>query len=365
MAETDYYRILGVPRNASADEIKSAFRKLALKYHPDRNPGNKEAEAKFKEINEAYEILSNPEKRQMYDQFGVEGLKGGGQGFSGADFGDIFSDVFESFFGDFNRTSGRRSRRGADLKYDIEITLEDAFNGVKVPITYEKTEICDSCGGTGAKGRNSLKKCPTCNGRGRVQYSQGFFSFTQTCPDCHGEGEIIVSPCKECNGSGRVRKKKTIQVKIPPGVDEGSILRISGAGDDGVKGGQSGDLHIEIHLKHHPHFEREGNDLIYEAGVTIDQAVLGAEIEVPVIDGGKITIKVPKACSHGKILRVPAKGMPDPSSRRRGDLLVKVKIEIPFDLTPEQEELFRKLGETFRGKQEKKEKEGFFKKIFE
>lgn len=363
MAENDYYRILGVPRNATEDEIKSAFRKLALKYHPDRNPGNKEAEAKFKEINEAYEVLSNPEKRQLYDRFGVEGLKGQ-QGFGGADFSDIFSDVFDSFFGgDLFGSTRRKPRKGADLKYDIEITLEDAFNGVKVPLSYERTDICPVCQGTGAKNKNSIKKCPTCLGRGRVQYSQGFFSFSQTCPDCGGEGVIITSPCSNCGGSGRVRVKNTINIKVPPGVEDGSILRVAGGGDVGVRESQNGDLYVQVHIKHHPHFEREGADLLYTAGIHIDQAVLGDEIEVPVIEGGKIKIKVPRGTQHGKILRVSERGMPRPNSKKRGDLLVKIKIEIPTDLTPEQEELFRKLGETLRGKKEEK-KESFFKKIF-
>lgn len=369
MSDKDYYRILGVAKNAGDDEIKTAYRKLALKHHPDRNPESNGSEAKFKEINEAYDVLSNPEKRGMYDRFGAEGLKrgAGGGGFQNADFGDMFGDVFESFFGDVGSRGRSRSRRGSDLKYDVEISLEEAFTGVKSPVNYERTETCQVCEGSGARNKSSLKKCPTCGGRGRVQFSQVFFSFTQTCHECGGQGEIVSSPCKECGGAGRVRKKTSINIKIPPGVNEGSTLKIQGGGDAGEKGSQGGDLYVEIHLKHHPHFERDRSDLIYSAGITVDQAALGAEIEVPVIDGGRIKIRIPRGTQHGKTLRIGERGMPSPSSRKRGDLLVKVRVDVPTELTAEQEELFIKLGETFHGKkqEEKKESDGFFGKIFD
>lgn len=373
MAEKDYYRTLGVSRNATEEEIKSAFRKLALKYHPDRNPDNKEAESKFKEINEAYEVLSNPEKRRIYDSYGEEGLKGGfgqggfGQGFEGfsGDFGDIFGDVFESFFGDVSSKSKRRSRRGEDLKFNIEITLEEAFSGIKKDFEYERMDICDKCGGSGAKSSSSVKKCPTCGGRGRVQYSQGFFAFTQTCPKCRGEGKVITDPCSACSGSGVVNKKNKITVKIPHGVDDGNILRVSGMGDIN-RDGEAGDLYLEIKIKHHNHFERNNSDLLYSVNIDISDAVLGTEAEVPLIEGGKTRIKIPPGTQHGKIMRISEKGMSIANSKKRGDMLVTVKVNIPTHLTEEQRELFIKLKESFKKEEEKKQKDdgGFFKKIF-
>lgn len=367
----DYYRILGVPKNASDDEIKSAFRKLALKYHPDRNPGNKEAENKFKEINQAYEILSNPEKRRIYDAYGEDALKGqaGPGGFGGfsqqADFGDIFGDVFENFFGQAmgsRRSSSRR--RGSDLKYKTEISLEDAFNAAKVEINYERRTVCKNCSGSGADSKSSVKKCPSCGGRGRIQFSQGFFSFSQTCTRCGGSGEIISSPCKVCYGSGTVKEKKSLNVKIPPGVEDGSVLRVAGAGDAGEKGSPNGDLYIEISVRHHPHFERDRQDLIYELSLDMASAALGCEVEVPVIDGGRIKIKVPEGVQYGKILRVPGKGMPYANSRKRGDLLVRVKVETPSHLNEQQKDLLIKFAQTLK-EQKEKENLGFFKKIFD
>lgn len=362
----DYYRILGVSRNATQDEIKSAFRKLALKYHPDRNPGDKDAEAKFKEINEAYEVLSNPEKRKLYDTYGEDGLRegfssGGFEGFS--DFGDIFGDVFESFFGEFGSTRRRKSR-GEDLKYELEITLEDAFKGAKVDFEYNRMDLCDECGGKGTKDSSSIKRCPTCGGRGRVQYSQGFFSFTQTCPSCHGEGKIITKPCPKCDGKGLADVKNKISLKIPQGVDNGTVLRVRGGGDVSPNG-YAGDLYIEIKIKHHHHFEREGSDLIYTANIDVWDAILGCEIDIPLIEGGKTTLKVPSGTQHGKILRVSDKGMPIPNSRKRGDLLVRISINIPQSLNDEQKDLLIKLKESFKKEESKNKNDGgFFKKIF-
>lgn len=353
MATNDYYRTLGVARNAGPDEIKSAYRKLALKHHPDRNQGNSESESVFKEINEAYEVLSTPEKRQVYDQYGAEGLKagaGGRGGFGGfqggADLGDMFGDLFENLFAQ-GQGGGRgrpRSRRGADLKEEVEISLEDAFTGVKVPVSVDRTELCQECDGTGARGRTGIKKCPTCHGAGRVQYSQGFFAFSQACPDCGGQGEVISSPCKACSGAGRQRKRVTINIKLPAGVEEGSVLRVSSGGDAGLKGGDSGDLYVQVRLKHHPHFEREGRDLVYECGVPVWQAALGGEAGVPVIEGGRVKIRIPGGTQHGKVFRVHDHGMPSPGAKARGDLLVRVKLEVPHDLTPKQRELFEELA---------------------
>jgi len=372
MSSDDYYRLLGVARNAGPDEIKSAYRRLALKHHPDRNSGNKDSESAFKEINEAYSVLSDAGKRGIYDQFGVEGLKagrggaGGFGGFQNADLGDMFGDIFDNFFGgEGQRSHGSRRRRGADLKYKTEVTMEEAFSGVKVPVNFDRTEICEVCGGTGAKPKTGLKKCPACRGAGRVQYAQGFFSFSQTCPDCGGQGEIVSSPCRDCGGSGRKNKAASLNVKIPAGVEEGSVLKVSGAGDAGSRDGVSGDLYIQVSLKHHTHFEREGADLIYSCQVSVAQAALGAEIEVPVIEGARVKIKLPQGVQHGRILRVHEKGMPIANFKKRGDLLVKVKVEIPHELTPRQREISKALSVTFGETPPPAcvEEKSFFKKI--
>jgi len=375
MAEKDYYRILGVSRNATQEEIKSAFRKLALKYHPDRNPGNKEAEAKFKEINEAYEVLSDPEKRRIYDSYGEEGLRGRfgsdfGGGFEGfRSFDDIFDDVFESFFGDVGGGFRKKRRKGEDLKYDIEVSLEDSFYGNKIDFEYERNVLCEKCHGSGAASESDIKRCPTCGGRGRVQYSQGFFSFTQTCPRCHGNAKIITKSCALCKGEGVVSKKEKITVKIPVSVDNGTILRISGKGDES-KNGEPGDLYLEVKIKHHHIFERNKNDLIYNLNIDVWDAVLGGEVDVPLIEGGKAKLKIPQGVQNGKIIRVENKGMQIPNTKKRGDMLVNLRINIPTELTDEQRELFIKLKESFEknkkneSEDNKKNEGGFFKKIF-
>ncbi len=372
MATNDYYRTLGVPRNASEQEIKTAFRKLALKCHPDRNPGNKDAEAQFKECGEAYEVLSNTDKRRIYDQFGAEGLKSGGgrggfSGFQSADMGDIFGDIFDNLFTDTGGGRRRaRSRRGADLKYEAEISLEEAFAGVKVPVNFDRTEVCGICGGTGAKPKTGLKKCPSCRGAGRVQYAQGFFSFSQTCPDCGGQGEVVTAPCNECGGSGQEKKKTSLNIKIPPGADDGTTMRVSGAGDAGPKGGGSGDLYVQVRLKHHPHFSRDGADLLYNCRLTVAQAALGGEVQVPTIEGPRMTIKIPPGTQYGKVFRIHEKGMPVAGMKQRGDLLTKVEVEVPVDLTPRQMELLEELGKTFGHEvppRDNEEEKSFLKKI--
>ena len=373
MASNDYYRTLGVARNAAPDEIKSAYRKLAMKHHPDRNPGNDASESAFKEINEAYEVLSTPEKRRIYDQYGAEGLKagaGGGRGgfggFQGADLGDMFGDLFENLFtqGQGGGRGKPRTRRGADLKEEVSITLEEAFTGVKIPLDIERTEVCRECEGTGAKGKTGIRKCPACRGSGRVQYSQGFFSFSQACPDCGGQGEVITIPCKACSGAGRQKKSISINIKIPAGIDEGAVLRVSGGGDAGLRGGDSGDLYIQVSLKHHPHFERQARDLVYECPVAVWQAALGGETEVPVIEGGRVKIRIPQGTQHGKVFRLQDHGMPGPGGRPRGDLMVKVKLEVPHDLNPRQRELFEELAKIAGHEAPAGDKEkGFFKKI--
>ena len=362
----DYYRLLDVPKNASHDEIKSAYRKLAMKYHPDRNPGNKEAEEKFKEINEAYEVLSDDKKRQIYDQYGEEGLKGGagaggpfggfGGGFGGAGMGDIFGDLFENVFAQGGgRSRQQRSHRGSDLKYETEISLEDAYKGIKVPLDVERTEECPDCGGSGAKNKESVKTCPQCHGSGQVQYSQGFFSFSQPCPECGGTGEKITDPCEKCGGQGRIRRKVSITVKIPAGIEDGGVMRVTAGGDAGTRGGAPGDLYIQINIRPHSHFIREKRDLIYECPVPVWQAALGGEADVPLIEGGKTTIRIPAGTQFGKMFRVKGKGMPGTGGRPRGDLLVKIKVEVPVELSARQKELFQGLADIAEEKAAEKE----------
>ncbi|MEA3306472.1 MAG: molecular chaperone DnaJ [Elusimicrobiota bacterium] len=370
----DYYRILGVPRNASDSELKSSFRKQALKCHPDRNPGNKEAEVKFKELNEAYGVLSDSQKRGIYDQYGEEGLKGAGAGaggfgggFQNVDLGDIFGDILGGFgFGGSGSSGRSRSRRGGDLKHDVEIPLEEAFNGSRVTVNFERTEQCSVCGGTGATPKTGLKKCPTCHGSGRVQYAQGFFSFAQTCPDCHGQGEVITSPCKQCHGSGHERKKASVNIKIPPGINDGTLMRVSRAGEAGARGGESGDLYVQIYIKHHPRFERAEDDLLYYINLSVTQAVLGANVEIPNIEGGKTSLNIPAGTQYGKVFRISNKGMAIINSNKRGDMLVNVKIDIPSRLNAKQKELFKELSSSIDGAEKviKKKKTGsIFEKI--
>lgn len=369
MAE-DYYRILDIPRNAGDQEIKSAFRKLALKYHPDRNPGNKEAEIKFKELNEAYAVLSKPDKRRIYDQYGREGLRGSGfSGFQDVDLGDIFGDIFENFFtGSSARSRGSRARRGGDLKVFADISLEDAFNGTRTEISFSRMETCSVCKGSGVRPGTGTETCRTCRGAGRVQYAQGFFSFTQTCPDCGGKGEVISSPCKNCDGIGRERKEVRLNIKIPQGVDDGTILRVPRAGDAGLRRGESGNLYVQVRMKHHSHFERDGTDLIYFANINVAEAALGATVKIPLIEGGKTDFNIPSGTQYGSVFRIKNKGMCAPGSRKRGDLLVNVRVEVPRSLTRKEKTLFRELYASFSGKESETSgkssgEEGFFKKI--
>jgi len=373
MAE-DFYNLLGVARNASEAEIKAAFRKLALKYHPDRNPGNKEAEERFRRINGAYEVLSDPKKRQVYDQFGEAGLSGAG-GFPGAAGGfagagvnmhEVFGDLFEQFFGE---AGGRRRgpRRGADLKYEVEISLEDAFQGVKFPLAFDRVEACPSCRGTGARDGSSLKRCSTCRGLGRVQFSQGFFSMTQTCPDCGGEGQRVDNPCRDCRGAGRMRKRAELSVKIPPGIYDGATLRISGEGEAAGRGAQPGDLFVVVRLKPDSRFERTDDDLQIHAGIDIAQAALGTTLQVPTMDGEPFTIRIPPGTQHGAVLRVREKGMPRLHGRGRGDLLVHIRLTVPQSLTPRQKELLEELARSLHGDDGRgggKKEGGIFKNIF-
>jgi len=361
----DYYEILGVSRNATDSEIKSAYRKLAVKYHPDKNPGNKEAEEKFKEIQEAYSVLSNPEKRAHYDRFGhSEGI--GGQGFGGfadiplSDLEDILFNFFESSsFGNYRqrRGSNKSARRGADLRYDLEISLEEAFSGVEKKIVIPRLELCEECNGSGAERGTRPETCITCKGTGQVTYKQGFFSVSRTCMNCKGTGQFIRTPCKSCKGTGQVEKEKTLYVKIPAGADTGLRIRIAGEGEAGKYGGQSGDLFVVIHVAEHETFKRQGSDLYTSIPISFAQAALGTELKINTLDG-EATLKIPAGTQTGTVFRIENKGMPIIGEKARGDLFVGVTLVTPKNLTKEQRQLFERLAEI-----ESQDDSSFVKKI--
>ena len=364
MSKRDFYEILGVNRDASDDEIKKAYRKLAMKYHPDRNPDNPKAEESFKEVKEAYEILSDEQKRAAYDQYGhagvdpQAGMGGGFGGFGGAGaggFSDAFGGIFDEIFG-AGRAGGGGGRsnvyRGADLRYNLEITLEQAAFGTETKIRIPTMEACEACKGSGAKSGTQPKTCPTCQGSGQVRLQQGFFSIQQTCPKCHGTGKFIADPCGTCHGGGRVKQHKTLAVKIPAGVDEGDRIRLSGEGEHGVNGGPSGDLYVQIHLKAHPVFQREQNDLHCEMPISFTTAALGGEIEIPTLDGAA-NLKIPAETQSGKIFRLRGKGIKGVRSHNHGDLLCHVVVETPVNLTDRQKELLRELDESSKGDAER------------
>lgn len=363
MDKRDYYETLNVHRNAGDDEIKKAYRKLAMKYHPDRNPGDKEAEDRFKEASEAYEVLRDREKRQIYDQFGHEGLRGTGfSGFSG--FNDIFSsfgDIFEDFFGFGTGRAGRdRPRKGNDLRYDMELTLEEAFSGKEEEIHFQKWEACKICNGSGITPGSSPEVCGTCHGSGSMVRSQGFFQIKTTCPSCNGQGRIITEPCEECRGRGKVKIQKDINLKIPPGVNNGSQLRLRSEGEVGENGGPPGDLFVVIHVKEHLFFTREGDHLLCEVPVSFVQAALGDKIKVPVLDPEEYhEVKIPPGTQPGDIISVSDKGMPVIGRRSRGDLIVKFVVKIPKKLTKRQKELLEEFAKT-TGKTNQKKKGRFF-----
>ncbi|QBE64229.1 molecular chaperone DnaJ [Pseudoduganella lutea] len=347
MAKRDFYEILGLAKNASEDEIKKAYRKLAMKYHPDRNPDNKEAEEKFKEVKEAYEMLTNPEKREAYDRYGHAGVDPnmGGGGFGGAGgFGDAFGDIFGDIFGGGGgrRGGGPQVYRGADLRYNLEITLEQAAHGFDTTIRVPAWDKCDSCHGSGAKPGTSPVTCSTCGGHGQVRMQQGFFSIQQTCPKCHGTGKIIPEPCPACSGAGRIKRNKTLEVKIPAGIDNGMRIRSSGNGEPGTNGGPPGDLYVEIHIKAHPVFQREGDDLHCEMPISFAKAALGGEIEVPTLSG-KVSFTVPEGTQSGKTFRLKGKGVKGVRSGYPGDLFCHVAVETPVKLTDKQKELLREF----------------------
>ena len=352
MSKRDYYEVLGLNRDAGDDEIKKAYRKLAMKHHPDRNPDSKEAEEKFKEAKEAYEVLSDPQKKAAYDRYGHAGVDpsmgagAGAQGFDG--FADAFGDIFGDIFGG-GRAGGRSNvYRGADLRYNLEISLEEAARGAEKTIRIPTTEECDTCGGSGAKPGTQPKTCPTCNGHGQVRVQQGFFSIQQTCPKCHGAGRIIPDPCRDCGGAGRVKKQKTLEVKIPAGIDEGMRLRHAGHGEPGINGGPAGDLYVEIHIRPHGVFQREHDDLHCEMPISFTTAALGGEIEIPTLEG-MARLKIPAETQSGKVFRLRGKGIKNVRSHVHGDLLCHVVVETPVKLTDRQKELLREFEEISSG----------------
>jgi molecular chaperone DnaJ len=347
MPKRDYYEVLGVNRDASEDDLKKSYRKLAMKHHPDRNPDNPKSEGLFKEAKEAYEVLSDARKRAAYDQYGHAGVdaQAMGAGAAGAGFGS-FADAFGDIFGDIFGAGRQRSNvyRGADLRYNLEISLEEAARGTETRVRIPTMEECAACSGSGAKPGTQPMTCPTCGGQGQVRVTQGFFSIQQTCPKCHGSGKVVQSPCATCHGAGRIKRQKTLSVKIPAGVDEGDRIRLSGEGEAGVNGGPSGDLYVVIHIRPHEVFSREGNDLHCEMPISITKATLGGEIEIPTLDG-YAKIKIPAETQTGKVFRLRNKGIKGVRSNAFGDLLCHVVVETPVNLTARQKELLQELEE--------------------
>ena len=373
MADTDYYEVLGVDRQADDKTLKSAYRKLAMQYHPDRNPGDAAAEARFKEVNEAYDVLKDPQKRAAYDRYGKAAFSGGGgfgggfgggaHDFGGGSFADIFENIFDEFMGGGRRGGNRSSAvRGSDLRYNLEISLEDAYRGRTETITVPTTVSCEPCNGSGAEPGTEPETCPTCQGMGKVRATQGFFMVERTCPTCRGTGRIIAQPCRACGGMGRVEKEKSLQVKIPAGVDEGTRIRLAGEGEAGMRGGPPGDLYIFVSLKPHPIFEREGTTLFCEVPVSISTVALGGEIEVPTLDGTRAKVKIPAGTQTGKQFRLRGKGMPSLNGSGLGDLVLQITVETPVNLTKRQRELLQEFCEIETGEQ-CPQSTGFFSRL--
>src|SRR5205823_5668793 len=368
MAKRCYYDVLGVERTSDESELKSAFRKLAMKWHPDRNPGDKSCEVRFKEINEAYEILKDPDKRAAYDRFGHAAFEHAGPGAAGG-FGDVasaFADIFDDLFG---MGGGRRGRgggreRGADLRYNMEITLEEAYCGKNAQVRIPTSVTCEACSGSGAKAGTRPKPCPTCGGQGRIRHAQGFFTLERTCPACQGRGQVIENPCPTCSGAGRITRERTLSVNIPAGVEDGTRIRLAGEGEAGVRGGPSGDLYIFLTLTSHAFFQRDGADLHCRVPISMVQAALGGEFEVPTIDGSKTRVKVMEGTQSGRRFRLHGKGMPVLRSRQVGDMYVQVVVETPQKLTKRQRELLNEF-EKLSSKDTHPESAGFFGKVRE
>ncbi len=376
MSKRDYYEVLGVEKGATEREIKKAYKRLAMKFHPDRTKGDKDLEVKFKEVKEAYEVLSNEDTRHKYDQYGhaafEQGHGGGHGGFGGgADFGDVFGDVFGDIFGGGGRRGGggQRQQRGSDLRYNLEMSLEDAVRGKELEIKVPTWVSCEPCDGSGANKGSKPKTCTTCHGQGQVQMRQGFFAVQQTCPTCKGSGQIIADPCKSCHGQGRVEKTKTLSVKIPAGVDTGDRIRLAGEGEAGLNGSGSGDLFVQVHVKEHKIFERDGSNLYCEVPIGFTTAALGGDIEVPTLDG-RAKLKVPSETQSGKMFRLRGKGVKSVRGGAVGDLLCKVIIETPVNLNDKQKDLLNQFEQSMSGKTSKyrPKEQGFFdgvKKFFD
>ncbi|MBV0913568.1 molecular chaperone DnaJ [Anianabacter salinae] len=373
MAKRDYYDVLGVARGASADEIKKAYRTKAKELHPDRNSDNPNAENQFKEANEAYDVLKDPEKKAAYDRFGHAAFEGGGGrpggygggGAGGPDFASAFSDVFDDLFGDFmgGRQGGGRQRatRGSDLRYNMRVSLEDAFEGIQKTINVPTSVACSVCSGTGAEGGSEPQTCPTCSGMGKVRAQQGFFTVERTCPTCSGIGQIIKNPCSACGGAGRTEKNRSLSVNVPPGVETGTRIRLGGEGEAGLRGGPSGDLYIFIEVEPHALFERDGAELHCRVPVSMAKAALGGDIEVPTIDGGRSRVKIPPGSQSGRQMRLRGKGMPHLRGGQHGDMFIEMAVETPVNLTARQKELleeFEKLS-----KDNNPESSSFFSKV--
>ncbi len=375
MSKRDFYDVLGVARGASAEEIKKAYRQKAKELHPDRNSDNPNAEAQFKEVNEAYDALKDPDRKAAYDRFGhaafeggMGGARGGGrQAYGGGDFASAFSDVFDDLFGDFMRQGGgggggrSRAARGSDLRYNLRVSLEDAFKGVQKTITVPTSIACTACSGTGAEGGAEPVTCPTCSGMGKVRAQQGFFTVERTCPTCGGLGQIIKNPCKECAGAGRVDKDRALSVNIPAGVETGTRIRLAGEGEAGLRGGPAGDLYIFIEVSEHPIFQRDGVNLYCRVPLSVATAALGGEVEVPTIDGGRSRVKVPAGAQTGKQMRLRSKGMPALRGSGAGDMFIELAVETPVNLTSRQKEILREFDKL--SEDNNPESSSFFKKV--
>jgi molecular chaperone DnaJ len=366
MSKRDYYEVLGVARTATDVELKAAFRKLAMQHHPDRNPGDKDCEHRFKELNEAYDVLKDGDKRAAYDRFGHAAFEhgGGGHGF-GADFASSFADIFDDLFGMGGRRGGGRSsgrERGADLRYNMEITLQEAFIGKAAQIRIPTSVTCEACSGSGAKPGTRPHACKTCNGQGRIRHAQGFFTLERTCPSCHGRGQVIEDPCPSCAGSGRVTRERMLSVNIPAGVEDGTRIRLAGEGEAGVRGGPAGDLYIFLSLSAHEFFQRDGADLHCRVPISMVTAALGGAFEVPTIDGGKTKVKVPEGTQSGRRFRLQSKGMPVLRSKQTGDMYVQVVVETPQSLTKRQKELLMEF-EQMSSRDTHPESAGFFARV--
>ncbi|WP_020174344.1 molecular chaperone DnaJ [Methyloferula stellata] len=365
MAKRCYYEVLGVTKTCTEVEMKTAFRKAAMQHHPDRNPGNADAEVKFKELNEAYQILSDGQKRAAYDRYGHAAFEQGGFGGGGGDgFSSSMADIFDDLFGDvMGRRGGRaNANRGSDLRYNLEITLEDAFNGKTASLKVPTSISCEACSGTGAKPGAKPRVCPTCGGQGRVRAQQGFFAIERTCPHCYGRGEIIDDPCTSCSGTGRTTRERALQVNVPAGVEDGTRIRLTGEGEAGLRGGPPGDLYIFVSTKPHPFFQRDGADLFCRVPISMVQASLGGEVQVHTVDGGESRVKIPEGTQSGKQFKLKSKGMPVLRSRDVGDLYIQVTVETPQNLTKRQRELLTEF-EAESSTKTHPESSGFFAKM--